>query len=198
MHVTKHNDNQKMAGFVSLNTSMHNNKYCQKMSQNKDLICSRCYAHRFEAMFPNLRNTLAKNSELLSNRELTSNEIYATGFSMRKAVRFNSFGELINKKHYKNLVKIAEHFPDTIFTLWTKRSNLVRGIDKPDNLILVFSSPKINVVSKLPYGFDKVFTVFDKDYIEQNSIDINCVKQCNTCMKCYKHNDITFINEAIK
>jgi hypothetical protein len=51
------------------------------------------------------------------------------------------------------------------------------------------------VPSKLPKGFDKVFTAFAKG---SDMTDINCHGACNDCRLCYSHNNTTYINEIIK
>jgi hypothetical protein len=140
--------------------------------------------------------TAFERNKFLSERELLPQEIPAIN---EQIARFASYGELINMMHFINLLRIALANPRTIFTLWTKRPKIVQIVlkllGKPDNLILIYSSPVVGVPSKLPKGFDKVFTAFAKG---SDMTDINCHGACNTCRLCYSHNDTTFINEIIK
>jgi hypothetical protein len=101
--------------------------------------------------------------------------------------------------HFINLLRIALANPQTVFTLWTKRYRIVQRVlkhmPKPDNMILIYSSPVVGKVSALPKGFDKVFTAFAKG---SDMTDINCHGSCNDCRLCYSHNNTTLINEIIK
>ena len=71
---------------------------------------------------------------------------------------------------------------------------------KPDNLIIIRSSMFINKAVKPGYWFvDKTFTVYDKEYIKANQVDINCgARDCINCLKCYTHNDKREIREKLK
>jgi hypothetical protein len=53
-------------------------------------------------------------------------------------------------------------------------------------MVLIYSDPIINGNNELPEGFDKVFTVYTKQYVKENNIDINCGgKKCKDCLLCY-------------
>jgi hypothetical protein len=91
-------------------------------------------------MYKTAQECFRRNNELLSSKELEPAQI---PFLNYHTVRFNAFGELINKQHFINLVKIAEHNPKTTFTLWTKRMDLVSK--RPKNMIITQSSYKLNV-----------------------------------------------------
>ena len=155
IHVT--NGNGKMAGIQSINTSTTNNEFCTKMRET-DSVCKKCYAARFENMRPSLHDALEKNI-VLSQRDLTMRELPIINASI---FRFHSYGELINSKHFENYIAIANHNPNTIFTLWTKRKNIVsrvlNNMVKPSNLILIYSSSIIDDIAALPKHFNKVFT----------------------------------------
>jgi hypothetical protein len=163
--------------------------------QKTDSVCKSCYAQRYEKLRPNVVTAFERN-KFLSERELLPQEIPAIN---EQIARFASYGELINMMHFINLLRIALANPRTIFTLWTKRPRIVQRVlklmCKPDNLILIYSSPIVGEVSALPKGFDKVFTAFAKG---TDTTDINCHGACNSCRLCYSHNDTTFINEIIK
>ena len=184
----------KLAGIISINTPTTTNEYCQSM-QKTDSVCKSCYAQRYEKLRPNIVQAFKRNL-FLSERELLPQEIPAIN---EQIARFASYGELINMMHFINMIRIALANRQTIFTLWTKRPKIVQIVlkllGKPDNLILIYSSPVVGVPSKLPKGFDKVFTAFAKG---SDTTDINCHGACNSCRLCYSHNDTTFINEIIK
>jgi hypothetical protein len=192
VHITQ--GSGKLAGIISINTPTSTNPFCQAM-QKKDSVCKSCYAQRYEKLRPNIVEAFKRNL-FLSERELLPQEIPAIN---KQIARFASYGELINMMHFINLLRIALANPRTIFTLWTKRYRIVQRVlnvlGKPDNLILIYSSPIVGKVSALPKGFDKVFTAFARG---SDMTDINCHGSCNTCRLCYSHNDTTFINEIIK
>jgi hypothetical protein len=192
VHITQ--GSGKLAGIISINTPTTTNPFCQAM-QKTDSVCKSCYAQRYEKLRPNIVEAFKRNL-FLSERELLPKEIPAIN---EQIARFASYGELINMMHFINLLRIALANPRTIFTLWTKRPKIVQIVlkllGKPDNLILIYSSPVVGEVSALPKGFDKVFTAFARG---SDMTDINCHGSCNTCRLCYSHNDTTFINEIIK
>tara|TARA_Y100000004_G_C8647403_1_gene299635 strand:+ start:84 stop:356 length:273 start_codon:yes stop_codon:yes gene_type:complete len=88
--------------------------------------------------------------------------------------------------------------PNTTFTLWTKRTNIVnkaiKKFGKPDNLILVYSALGLDAEIELPKHFDKVFIVQSK-----KDDKTNCFGACMDCLKCYTKTDTTtHIYEEIK
>ena len=192
VHITQ--GSGKLAGIQSINTPTSTNPFCQAM-QKTDSVCKSCYAQRYEKLRPNVVTAFERN-KFLSERPLQPEELPAIN---EQIARFASYGELINMMHFINLLRIALANPRTIFTLWTKRPKIVQRVlklmGKPDNLILIYSSPIVGKVSALPKGFDKVFTAFAKG---TDTTDINCHGACNSCRLCYSHNDTTFINEIIK
>lgn len=192
IHITK--GSGKLANIISINTPTSTNPFCQSM-QKTDSVCKSCYAQRYEKLRPNIVTAFERNL-FLSERELLPLEIPTISDDI---ARFASYGELINMMHFINLLRIALANPRTVFTLWTKRYRIVQRVlkhmDKPDNLILIYSSPVVGKVSALPKGFDKVFTAFARG---TDTTDINCHGACNTCRLCYSHNDTTLINEIIK
>lgn len=179
----------KMDGFTSINVSVKRNKFCQQMQKQDGVICKHCYAKR---VYPNMEKRYSENIDWFLSDDFRPEPIN------RSIVRIHSFGELYNEKHFENLIKLFNYNPQTTFTMWTKRKDIVEKVfaktEKPSNLILIYSSPVLNTTSKLPEGFDKVFTVFTPD----QKVEINCMKSCRDCMKCYTKNNIAFINEELK
>lgn len=200
LHFTEHKKykkgKNKMEGMVSLSTSSICNSFCERMSKNKSLICSSCYARKLESFRKtSIGDVFYRNGLILKNR-LNSSDI---PLLKPRTYRFNSFGELLGVNHYKNLLAIAEANPDSIFALWTKRADIIRRnkLVLP-NMIHVYSSPKLNKVKDAGPEFDKIFTVFNTSFVRDNNITINCKQQCKNCMLCYTHNDVRFVNEALR
>lgn len=185
IHITKHRDGRKMEGMQSINTNSLTNKFCIS-SAKKDMICKSCYGNRQLKYYGNMVKPLQANSELLSGYKLREDDIPVINANI---FRFNSFGELINETHFRNLNMIAFRNPETTFALWTKRVRIVHNYyskySKPDNLILVQSSYKVNHEDEMHQYFDKVFTVYNKWYASSYGIVINCHSRCNDCRLCY-------------
>jgi hypothetical protein len=186
----------KMSGMVSINTSPKSNDYCNAMAKTS-AVCGSCYSHRLMSIYKTADACFTRNGEALSSGILAASEVPRMN---AHTVRFNAHGELINMEHLINLGLIACHNPKATFTLWTKRKDIVekwlRDWGKPPNMILIYSSPKLDRQSALPIGFDKVFTVYGKD----TQTDINCgTKNCADCMTCYTLDDKTvYVNERLK
>jgi hypothetical protein len=185
----------KMAGINSINTSTLENEFCTKMREN-DSVCKQCYAARYEKMRPALHDKLVLNSSLLSSTIIPDNQLPIINAAF---FRFDSFGEIINDIHLINLVNIVKKNNHCNFGLWTKRKDIIKQFfnnnDKPDNLILIYSSPKLNKIAKIPQYFDKVFTAHNKLSTVDN---INCHGNCINCLLCYNKNNVTIINEKAK
>jgi hypothetical protein len=176
----------KLESIPSLNTNTLSNDFCNKM-KSTETICKMCYSHSMLGTFR--KNCVPKfelNSKMLSEDTLSQDDILYRGFGiLSKAARFHSHGELINRVHMINILRICRNFPNTTFSLWTKRKNLVYSglklLGKPSNLILIYSNPKINsVMDKVPDQFDKVF-----NNVTEKSEQVNCHQKCKDCMMCY-------------
>ena len=194
LHVTTPSKTGKLNGIPSINTSVLNNDFCSRMRES-DSVCSKCYASRMEQRYTNLHLAIEKNDTVLSD-SIIPNQYLPTFNNL--VIRFHSLGELINTIHLHNFLNIAEKNPQTIFTLWTKRKDIINKVlskrIKPSNFILIYSSPIINKIAPLPKYFNKVFSVHSKS----SQANINCHGSCIDCMKCYSHNETVFINEIVK
>lgn len=192
----------KMEGMQSLSTSCLCNEYCKNRSHNQELVCSHCYAQRQMKMYKNLNVCLERNTEILTGRLLEEAEIPMINASF---FRFESFGDLINKIQIINYFNICKKNKHVKFALWTKNPWIIEeaiesGEKKPANLQIIYSSPCLNDPVDPGYDFvDKIFTVFDKNYIKIHNIDINCgAKNCLLCNKCYRKSKVKYINEKLK
>jgi hypothetical protein len=189
----------KMENIPSFNTPASSNPFCLKMngSNDKTVVCTRCYSINTEKRYPKLINALERNADLYK-RILLDVELPRLNFAI---ARFDSFGEVHNEIHVLNYFNLARKNPETVFGFWTKRKDLIKRVldmvSKPANVILIHSSTKMNKIDRLPAGYDKVFTAHKKSDLSAN-VDINCSQSCNDCRLCYSHNDIIFINEIAK
>lgn len=200
------NHTGKMKGINSIGTSCANNPFCIERMKNGDSICSHCYAETYMKMRKSLQKHLDENAEVLTTRLLEGKKIPVTNANV---FRFESFGDLHNETHLINYLQICERNPYTKFALWTKNIWILdkvfnnNGIAKPDNLSIVVSSPALNKKMYLDldkYWFvDHVFTVYDKKFIEENNVDINCgARDCLECQRCYHKDTDFYVNEKLK
>ena len=180
----------KMDGFTSINVSVKRNPFCQGMQKCEGKVCQHCYAKK---IYKTVENCISRNTDIMTA------DNFQPEFIGRQIVRLHSFGELYSEKHLENIVALIKFNPHCLFTLWTKRANIVKAVmdrlEKPVNLILIYSSHEINMQEELPLYFNKVFTVYEKIA----GVDFNCQKLCAACMKCYNTKDRTvYINEELK
>ena len=189
----------KLQGLRAISTNTLTNPYCikQNASGNGENICTKCYSHSMLSTFrKNTAPALQRNSDLLGNEILSDAQIPFINDAFH---RFSAHGELINEIHLANLCKICEFNPHTKFSLWTKRNDLVRKYfdtnEKPANLTLLFSNPKIGTILKHPpKHFDKTFNNVHKgQFVEQQ----NCTGQkCMSCLLCYNSPINTIVEEV--
>ena len=197
---TKHSG--KMSGMVSISTSVTTNERCKKNASIEGSICEKCFASKQMRVFPTMEKPMVENQRILTSSVLpmellpTINNLY---------FRFEAFGDLNNDIQVMNYFNLCYKNPKTNFALWTKNPDFIesaikQGYKKPENLNIVLSSLFINQERKSKYDFvDKIFTVYDPKYIEENEVSINCgSRNCFECGLCYEKNNVTIINEKLK
>ena len=191
----------KLAGLSAINTNTLSNSFCQKQHAADKTICGQCYSFR---MLQQHRQSCVDpweaNSRTLA-RPITDLELAALADRLRnlRFVRFHGHGELQNRDHFRNFVRIAAALPGTTFTLWTKRADLVRSVARsgpiPANLILIYSNPRTDRVrSEPPKHFHKIFN-------NTRAADPrdNCTgRKCLDCLNCYQSDGPVSIVEIIK
>lgn len=192
----------KMTGFWSLSTSPLQNTFCQARSKCKGTICAHCYSITMQKQYSNLAKMLARNLEVL-----TTTLIPVEKWPILNALMFRleSFGDVANETQILNYFNLCKRNPRVQFTVWSKNLALYKRVlathEKPRNLIIIASSPIVNVplnpFERYPF-VDKVFTVYTKEYAALHGVKINCMKFCSACQICYSQNKIKFINELLK
>ena len=193
VHVSKMSG--KLKGIPAINTNTLSNLFCIRQHQKTGTICPECYSFEMlEGYRKNCTPAFERNSVALS--ELID---YADLPILNYAyVRISAHGELINSCHLDNIIAIAVKIPNTTFALWTKRASLIRQrLDMiPDNLILVFSNPRVDKVIDVPRGFHKVFNNGSKG----STAPQNCTgRKCMDCLACYRKDSGTdVIVEMVK
>ena len=201
LHFTT-NHNGKMSGMASISTSVTTNERCKKNALIKGSICEKCFAAKQMKVFPTLESPLVKNQEILTSSILPIELLPIINVLY---FRFEAFGDLNNDVQVINYFNMCKKNPQTKFALWTKNPDYIAkaikaGHEKPSNLIIVLSSLFINKERKTKYDFvDKIFTVYDSQYINDNNVEINCgAKNCFSCGLCYNKNNVRIINEKLK
>lgn len=205
------NHSGKMAGMISLSTACSCNEICKARAKVPGCICEHCYAETLIKMRKSLREKLERNTELLTAEIIPVEDFPIINASF---FRLEAFGDLNNTIQAINYINFSRRNPQTIFGWWTKNVWFVKraleqlNIEKPENIVLIYSSPKVNYENeKLLDLFrvngkriiDKLFTVYDKKYIAENNVEINCgARNCLTCLQCYNKNTATLIHEHLK
>ncbi len=189
----------KMEGIPSVSTNKFLNENCKRMmnSENPDCICKYCYVDRVTARYKDLEPCLTHNTEILTSRILTRDEIKAFSkfFLNTTIVRFESFGDLNNEIQLINYMNLARQCKHTKFALFTKHFKIVHeffrnGNKMPDNVTLVLSSPFMDyqlndaLVATFKKYHNRVITfTVTKD---KHNKGINCGKRkCVECRNCY-------------
>lgn len=174
----------KLEGIYGVNVNTLSSSYCNR-KVDEFIICFYCYSRRMLRTFRRkCVGPFQRNSERLSV-PVSWDDL--PRFPAGSVVRFNAHGELINRAHAENLLRIAEKNPESVFALWTKRPELVPNRKVP-NLVKVYSSPRVGVVEEIPEGFDVSFTVFpdfDCDMCDEEAGTFQCRLSCRDCMACY-------------
>ena len=203
------NHNDKMAGLSSLSTSPLCNGLCESRTHNPDMICAHCYSQTMQKRFRGLREKLVKNSELLTNRILSDEEIPFI-ISETGMFRLEAFGDLINEIQVVNYFKLVSANPHMKCALWTKNPWIIQsaietyGIVKPENLSIIGSSyylnkPMTDFYQKYDF-IDNVFTVYTRAFAKAHNVTISCGgRSCKECKNCYcKSHQSYEINELLK
>lgn len=204
------NHTGKMAGMYSLSTSCTLNKYCIERAKNKESICADCFA---QSMFSNGFYKWTRIRCEHNTRILTTSILDIESFPLVNAFAFRleSFGDIQNTTQVINYFNFCNYNKRVTFALWTKNpfiiANTIRaGYKKPDNLIIIYSSPIKNkavslekIQSVFPF-IDKIFTVWtDTDTATKNNVKINCgARACMKCLRCYTKDGENVISELLK
>ena len=201
LHFTT-NHTGKMSGMASISTAVICNERCRKNAQIPGSICAKCFAATMAQRFPGMMDPMIQNQKILTENILPESILPVINVLY---FRFEAFGDLNNATQVINYFNICKKNPNVRFALWTKNPDYIAkaikaGHEKPENLNIILSSLFINKERKTKYDFiDKIFTVYDPEYIEKENIEINCgARNCFECGLCYNKNDVRIINEKLK
>jgi len=184
----------KLAGLHAINSNTLTNTFCSRM-RGTTAICKFCYsAAMLQGSRKNCAPAFERNSQLLSAALIPVERLPVINAAI---FRFHGHGELINLNHLENFYRIAERNPNTIFSLWTKRRDLIRsGRAAPGNFILIYSNPSLAKIMRTPPPrFHKVFNNVPADYVGP----ANCTGQkCLDCRICYTPGGENVVIEHVK
>lgn len=205
---------------VSLSTSVLENARCQERMLDPESICFGCYANAAATADTTqgrgIKRNLKKNSDKLFYQLLDFEKIPVKEVDF---FRFESHGDLNDVLHLINYVAFCEKAilagSKCKFALWTKNADFLEsafikiGIEKPENLQIIYSSPKKDVVANIPVGLenivDRVFTVWtSREKCDAAGYKLNCCDgirkhtYCLACLNCYLKNDVKLIHELYR
>lgn len=187
-----YHDSGKIEGSSSLDSSAHGCGFCAAMreaAKNNPLhICGMCYDFAQENSYKgrNVLNRHSLNLLIMSTVEFSINEL-AT-LPATEIVRINSSGDTENIIYARNMIKYVYAHTYTKTAYWVKNTAPIiaacKQLGKPENLILVQSSPIIGHPAKLAEFY------VTKEATEAAIKDGSCAcngKKCAACgYKCYK------------
>lgn len=197
----------KMSGMVSMSTACKANKYCKARMNLENYICFYCFAEEqlnnygIDMLKPFLYNIWMLNRFQLSADilPLLNNRLF----------RLESFGDVLTIGHELNYIRFMNKNPKTVIAQWTKNPNIVSQaleiVEKPKNMIFIYSNPIIDrlmkladIVKRFPL-VDKVFNVVSEKYALANNIKFTCgARHCLTCENCYTFGGLTEIIEKLR
>ena len=211
-HKSTEKRHSKLDGIISISSCCLNNPFCLARMQDKDSICSHCYAASQQKVQHGLTEHNVINGLILQNVGIPA---YAFREHMKKRVagydtmRIESFGDIASVMQACNYIQFVMAFPTKRVAAWSKNVAMwLRAFDmmggKPSNLSFVTSSNRVNerdVYNDCRINHD--FTVYSGDYIKVNSIAINCGgRSCKSCIEnhvgCYFTDTAREIREELK
>ena len=192
----------KMENIPSISTSCLANPICLQRMLDGDSICSHCFAETTLKRYSDCGKNMLSNTYLLTESILDLDLL--PRFPNVSIVRIESFGDVANVTQAINYANLCKVNPLVTFAWWSKNISIIEKafdlVGKPENVILIESSPKVDVVKAASSHYvDKVFTVFSKKYIIENNVDINCgARCCATCRNCYRKDTPADVREQLK
>ncbi len=219
-HLTITKGRGKMQNINSLNTDARDNPMCMRFHKNPDYICYNCFSITgLEAGNRGSGASKKINSKLLTKRVYEPEEFPSRNIT--PTFRISSDGDIINSTHMMNIANFLKRQFDEgkiqQVAWWSKLPKYIREfipygkkLGLPMNKIsLIFSTYELNNMKpKVPAGFDRCFTVYSADFIDQLVAEgkikgekqfVNCgARDCLKCMRCYKKSGEKIIREKVK
>lgn len=215
----------KMTGLVSMSTSSKYNLDCilrieaaKKLLEEtgKEMICLHCFSEAMQDRYSTMYIKYIVATEILTSKVFDIEDFPLLNVSIARKESFGDINPVNNGgiNQGLNYIHDCKRNPDTMFSCWTKNPytwKMVFEIEaKPENLIMIYSDPVINGSMQDPEALlfaiqcifpfiDKIFIVYDKEYIKNHNVSINCgALSCNSCRRCYRKYTESVIKEILK
>lgn len=166
----------KMSGVSHISIAAGQSPVCKACKLGKI-----CYADRYQRLFPSSKKSYHENGEKLTEKVHDMKDIPYVN-TMR--CRFNAFGEVFNgakgRIQLMNYVQTCRKNPGVTFVLWSRNYRTVgdffsKDCERPSNLKLIRSTSDIDApLYEVPLGWDGVFNVVSKEFVDQNHTTVNC------------------------
>lgn len=187
----------KLTGFLAVNLNPITSNFCQTMQKKTDYVCQYCYS---QAMISSFRKrcgpVFSQNAEQMKE---PLEDWQIPRFMPTDVVRFLAHGDMDTDMQFRNFCLIAKTNPETKFTMWTKRKDIVAVnlVHIPANLRMIQSSRMLGTIDAPAFGFDAVFTVYEDGVSIPEGMHLCHGKSCAECMYCY-NTPHGFIAEVLK
>jgi hypothetical protein len=160
-------------------------------------VCSKCYARKGRYCFRNVSNALKNRLDSLKNGDkwVEGMVVLINHYSKNGYFRWHDSGDIIDEKHYAQILSVVNKTPKIKHRLHTKEWNLIlkKGVDKiPSNLNVCLSAPIIDSIpifkkelSTLPIAI----TYSDKNKVPKSVFicPATTVRHtCDNCRECWK------------
>jgi hypothetical protein len=173
--------------------------------------CSFCYARKFYK-WKNVKKVWDLNYDLyLNDPERYFSDIFKyINYHNSKRFRFHVGGDIIDQNYLLNMIDLAKKSSKTIFTVYTKKFDLIENLkETPSNLIILLSASPNHLPSEcLTKNFRQAWItgLNDSNYnlilqqkenlilcpaYKDNNIKITCEK-CKMCYDLNNKKDIVF------
>lgn len=193
-----YHESGKIEGIFSLDSTATNCSFCVKMRKfaadhpELRIICSECYDYKQEQFKINslARHTL--NLMIMESVDFSIEELAILESGL--FVRVNSSGDSSNDTYARNMIRYAYAHKESHIAIWTKNTiTYIRACDllgKPENVVLIQSSMRIDAAAIPAKYFDYAFTVYFDESKVQAAIANGAAecngKKCKACgYKCY-------------
>lgn len=146
-----------------------------------------CYASKGNYRFPSVKNKYQKNYKL----SLTDDFINIVNDSIESLpnvdfFRIHSSGDFYNKKYINKWIQIAKDNPEKVFYAYTKSIILFKGLQLPNNLLIIQSegTKKDSIYLDYTKPFARIFktkeqieqAVKNDNFIDASESDLQAVK----------------------
>lgn len=190
MKITLSKGNTKIGNIVSfslpaITTCPGRTPWCEK----------KCYAHRLEKRYPNVRNSYASNLEASKQEDFVEKMNESLAKIKTNTVRLHVSGDFYSIEYIENWIKIIKANPDIQFYTYTKSWRIpdllpyIVTLAQVENLVVFASTDDDTKGETIPKGMREA-------YAGDNKPDkfLFCLEQagkadsCESCKMCFKRN----------